>query len=167
MAQLPSAFRTDDHGEMNDFSAVPSGDYIAKVVKSEMKDASAKAKDPNGKYLSLHFEIMSPAKFKGKKLFSNLNLINKNPQAVEIANNELATICRAVGKATIADSAELHGIPLKLKVAQVNDNRGADFPLKNDIKMYSPADSGGVSESPKNDGGPADSKSDDDFPFAD
>lgn len=137
MAKLPGAFKAADHGEMNDYSAIPSGDYPAKIVKSEWKDNSATAKDPKGKKLVFHMEIIS-GKFKGRKMFTNLNLVNKNAQAVEIAQNELATICRACGKVGIKeDTAEIHNIPFKMKVALVPDSRGKDYPDKNEIKGYS------------------------------
>lgn len=135
MAKLPAAFNTNDHGEMMSFEAIPTGEYYAQVVKSSMEDT----KNKDGKYLKLELDVLGPT-HKGRKLFANLNLINKSAKAVEIANNELATICRACGKVAIQDSAELHGIPMKIKVRVVADNRGDDFPPKNEISGYSKAD---------------------------
>lgn len=131
MAKLPAAFNSNKHEDMMTFETLPAGQYVAKVVKSEMKET----KNKKGQYLALTFEVMNP-KHKGSKLFTNLNLINDSDKAVEIAQRELATICRAVGKPVIEDSAELHGIPVQVTVKVVPDNRGADYPPKNEISKY-------------------------------
>lgn len=132
MAKLPSAFRASDHEKMNDFSVIPSADYIAQIVKSEMVKCKSTAKDPNGSYLKIQEKILD-GKYKGKLVFVQLNLINKNPQAVEIANKELATICAAVGKPLVTDSGELHGIP---HIITVGVEKSTGYPDKNKINFY-------------------------------
>lgn len=145
MAKLPAAFNSNEHSEMADFSALPSGEYIFQVKESSMEKCSSTAKDPNGQYLKLTLECLSP-KFKGRQVWVNLNLINKNPKAVEIANSELTSICKAVGKPVIQDSQELHGIPMIVKLGVVKDNRGDDYPPKNDVKAYKPVSAGSSAE---------------------
>ena len=111
MAQLPSAFKASEHEGMRDFSAIPPGDYMAQITDSEKKEARNKGNF----YWKLTFKILE-GEFKGRLLWVNLNLINSNPQAVEIANNELATICQACGKVAISDTSELHGTPMMITV---------------------------------------------------
>ena len=135
--QLPSAFNSNEHEDMNDFSIIPAAEYIAQVMKSEMCDCKSTAKAPNGKYLKLTFKIIA-GKFKDRLLWTQLNLVNKNQQAVEIANKELATICKAVGLVSISDSQELHGKPMKIKVSV--KPAVANYPEKNEIKYYSKSD---------------------------
>lgn len=144
MAKLPSAFNANAEGQetMGDFSAIPAGDYLMAIKKSEMKKCKETAKDPNGQYLQMQFEVLN-GKYKGRMFFSNLNLINKNPQAVEIANKELATICKACGRPAIEDSTELHGIPMMVTLSKTAGD--ANNPPKNDIKFYKNADGAPVS----------------------
>lgn len=137
MAKLPSAFNSKEHEDMNDFSAIPADEYIAQVTKSEMVKCKSTAKDPDGSYLKLTFSILS-GKYKGRNLWVQLNLINKNVQAVEIANKELGTICKAVNLVSITDSQELHGKPMRIKVGI--KPASANFPEGNKISYYSKAE---------------------------
>lgn len=134
MAQLPGAFNANDHEGMQDFTPVPAGNYIALIEKSEKKEA----KTQGNFYWNLTFKIQSAedgdVKYKGRLLWARLNLINANPKAVEIANNELSTICKAVGKVAIQDTAELHNIPMLITVKVTPAT--AQYPESNEISNY-------------------------------
>ena len=151
MAQLPGGgFNADDHGEMRaSLGVIPKDDYLGQIVSSEMKET----RDKTGEFLELEFDVLTP-EFKGRKLWTRLNLNNQSAQAVEIANNELATICHAARKPVIQDSVELHLIPMILSV-DVEEGREAvpatasspakkAYPPRNKIIGYSPATGGGV-----------------------
>ena len=58
------------------------------------------------KYLKVEMDI-TEGEFQGRKLFENLNLVNKNDLAVTIAQQTLAEICTAVNKPSIQDSSEV------------------------------------------------------------
>lgn len=114
MAVLPKAFNSEGNKEgLGSFEAMPAGDYVVSIIKSEMKETAAK----NGNYLMLQMKVIA-GEFKGRMIFENLNLDNPNPTAVEIAYKTLNSICQAVGKVGVQDSQELHGIPFvtRLKV---------------------------------------------------
>lgn len=124
MANLGGAFNTSDVAD----DIWPAGDYLVEITKSEMKDTKA----GTGKYLMLGFKCLE-GKQKGQMLFANINLVNPNEVAVQIAKKELKKICTAVGKTSIEDSDELHAIPLKIGVTIRDD----DDPYPgNDIKKY-------------------------------
>ena len=132
MAHLPSGqFDPSQHQDMRDFSPVPPGEYIAKITNSEMKDTST-----GGEMLVLNFEIAA-GEYMGKGFVTRLNLINKNPTTVKIANEELATIIRACALGAITDSEQLHGIAMvaKLKLVPANNN----YAPKNEATNYSSA----------------------------
>jgi len=130
MAMLPSVFNTDDHKEAAGFEPIPAGDYLAEIIKSEVKDT----KDGTGKYISLHFKIVD-GEYAKRLVFANLNIVNKNQQAVEIAQGELKSICVAVGfDGELEDTADLHSVPLGIKVAI--QEATAKWPAKNVIKKY-------------------------------
>lgn len=138
MAQLPQQANHEGNNEqMDDFSAIPAGEYVGQIVKSEFKDTKAKT----GKYLNLQIKILE-GEYKGRIIFELLNLINPNPVAVEIANKALNSICVACGLVGVEDSDELHGIPmgLKVKINPANDN----YPASNGIANYFPLEGTGA-----------------------
>lgn len=134
MAGIGGAFDSTKHEDMQSgFDLIPLGKYLATVTKSDVKETKAKT----GKYISLTFTIQY-GKYKGRHIFTNLNIINPNPVAVEIAQKELATLCRAIGKMSIQDTNELHGIPLILDVGLEKDKKNV-HPDKNKPIMYEKA----------------------------
>lgn len=112
---------------------IPSGKYHAIIVDSEMKQTSA----GDGQYLKLEFQLIDEGSLQNRKVWSNLNLDNPNPKAVEIAEKDLSAIARAVGKLRVTDSAELHDIPLMIKVGIQKGKDGYDD--QNSVKSYSAA----------------------------
>jgi hypothetical protein len=125
------------------FELIPSGDYVAVIVNSEMKTTN----DGTGEYLKLEINILD-GEYKGRKLWENLNLNNKSTQAVEIARGTLSAICRAVGIMRPKDSAELHNLPMRIKIAIKKDkgtgelqNKIVKFEAKN-AASASPAGAG-------------------------
>lgn len=138
MAQLPSAFNATEHEAMGERGAIPAGDYLAEVVKSEKCESRNK---PGNYYWKLEWDVLADAegdvKHKGRKLFVNLNLINANAQAVEIANKELKTICDGAGKVSIGDTTELHKIPMLVTVKTTPET--PQYPAGNEITFYKPA----------------------------
>ena len=130
MATLPQAANTDGNKEsMNDFSALPAGEYTAVIIKSQYKETKAKT----GHYLQLQFKVIEGEQ-KGRMLFENLNLDNPNPIAVEIANKELNSICQACGKAAVSDSEELHNIPIRMTLKV--DKATATQPASNSATKF-------------------------------
>lgn len=93
------------------FDPIPDSWQPAIITESEMKPT----KSGEGQYLAVTFEILD-GEYKNRRVWANLNLDNPNPKAVEIAFADLSAICHAVGKMNVADSAELHGLPLEIHV---------------------------------------------------
>lgn len=126
MAQLN--FSAEGIDIRSNYEAIPAGDYESMVTASEMKST----KDGTGQYLELTVEIQS-GQFQGRRLFDRLNLSNRNPKAVEIAQKQLAQLCHATGVLQVQDSQQLHNRPMVMKVAVRNDpERGPS----NEIKGY-------------------------------
>lgn len=91
----------------SNFDVFPAGKYLAQIVSSEMRPT----KDGRGQYLFLELDILE-GQFAGRKLFDRLNLVNDNPDTVDIATRTLSSICRATGQMQVKDSEQLHLIPL-------------------------------------------------------
>lgn len=141
MPLLPKKANTEGNQDtLDDRSPVPAGDYVAAIVKTEFKQTKAKT----GHYLSVQFKILE-GEYKGRALFTNLNLDNPNPVAVEIANKELNSICSACGLADVEDSDELLNIPMNVTVKIEEGN--AQYPASNSITSYDLAE-GAVTEAP-------------------
>ena len=112
------------------FEAIPAGKYQAVIVDSDMKPNKA----GTGEYLQLEFEVIE-GEFKGRKLWTRLNLHNPNPDAVRMAQADLSAICHAVNVIHPGDSVELHNLPLTITV---KCRKTPDGDIVNDIKGYAP-----------------------------
>jgi len=123
-----SGFNANQVEPAADFEPLPAGKYVAVITASEMKPTKA----GNGSFLELVFQV-TEGEFKGRKLWSRLNLENPNALTVKIARGELSAICRAVGVMEPKDSAELHNLPLVVSVKQKADGDGE---VRNEVKGY-------------------------------
>ena len=127
MSQL--TFDATNHETLGTYDALPAGWYNAAIDASEMKAT----KDGTGAYLQLSFKILDGFA-NGRKVFARLNLQNSNPTAQEIAYKTLSSIMHATGQLRINDSAELHAIPMKIKLkVRAGDEK---YEASNDITAY-------------------------------
>lgn len=110
------------------FEAIPAGKYTTVITDSDMKDT----RSGNGRYLQLEFEIIE-GEYKGRKLWSRLNIENEKPETVRFARADLSAICHAVNVPQPRDSVELHNIPL---VVTVKCRKTPDGEIVNDLKGY-------------------------------
>ncbi len=117
------------------FEAIPAGNYAVIITESAMKPT----KRGDGEYLQLTLQIID-GEHSGRKLFDRLNLNNPNATAVDIAQRTLSAICHAVGVMQPQDSAELHDIPMQVKVGV--EKNATDGTNSNVIKGYSTAGNG-------------------------
>ncbi len=139
MASIGNAFDSSKHDDMASFDPIPEDEYLVQVTKSDVKATKA----GTGKYINLEFTVMN-GEYKGRKIFTNLNIVNPNPITVEIAQKELATLCRALGKRVIQDTKELHGTPFLMKV-RIKVDKKKVYPPRNEPTGYASASSGAVS----------------------
>lgn len=79
-------------GSSNEFGLLPVGWYSAVVTKAEIKPT----KDGTGKYINTAFTIVGP-EYAGRIVFHMYNLENKNPKAVEIAEQQMANTLLSIG----------------------------------------------------------------------
>ena len=149
MANLGNTYDASNGQTMEDRDVLPAGEYLAAICKSEKREAKS---NPQNRYLNMEFEVTS-GEFQGRRFWTMLNLWNVNDQTVSIAQRELNSICHAVGKLRIADTEELHGIPMLVKLGVKKDNSYGD---QNVVKGYKPANgaaSGGASNTHSAGGG--------------
>ena len=115
------------------FDVLPPGKYRVQLVASEMRPT----KDGMGQYLLLELDILE-GQYAGRKLFDRLNLVNANPDAVQMAQRSLSALCRAAGKMQVSNSEQLHLIPLMIDV-KVRPPKG-QFGESNSVRYLSTPD---------------------------
>lgn len=118
---------------------LPAGEYLVQIVESEMVETKA----GDGQMLKLTLDIVD-GPHAGRKLWDNLNLVNRNQTAVEIAQRTLSAICHATGKLQVSDSEALHFIPMIATVKTFppghTDKKGYVYENgKNEVGGYKPA----------------------------
>lgn len=132
MAKLPGGpFNAADVDPTQTFDPIPAGKYPMSFTESEMKPT----KNGDGQYLQLVAEVLD-GEYRGRKVWERLNLVNRNPTAVEIAQRTLSAICRAVGVMNPTDSAQLHGRPFLGRVKFVPAQ--GSYEAKNEMGGYEP-----------------------------
>ncbi len=130
MANL-NGFNANEVEPNSSFEPIPAGKYLAAITASETKPT----KSGNGSYLELTFSILE-GDYKGRQLWSRLNLENPNATAVKIAQGDLSAICRAVNVMQPRDSVDLHNLPLVISVKLKKRPDTGD--LSNEVKGYEP-----------------------------
>lgn len=131
MARFDTAFDATGIEPTTGYDVLPAGKYRAQIVESEMRVT----RNGMGQFLWLMLEIVE-GQYQGRKLFDQLNLVNSNPQTVEIAQRTLSAICHATGKLQVNDSTDLHLVPLMIQVAVKPPKDG--YSEKNTIRYLVP-----------------------------
>ncbi len=122
-----------DNAAKGDFELIPVGWYPATVDKAEVRDTKKK----NGKVLWLQFTILdSPAGFANRKLFTTINLVNPNEEAVKIGRRELDGLASACGITRLRKEEELIGKTVDARVTVKKGNEG--YEDDNKISAYEP-----------------------------
>jgi hypothetical protein len=94
------------------YEPLPAGWYTASITGAELKNTKA----GTGQYISVRYDITGPTHM-GRIVFANLNIRNPNPVAEEIGRQQLGEVMRAIGLAKVADTDELIGGQLSIKIA--------------------------------------------------
>lgn len=141
-------FKRDSLPKGEGFTPVPAGWYIVTISGSEVKET----KDGTGTYIKLVLDIQGPS-HAGRKIFSNINIRNKSPDAERIGLQQLREIMEAGGLDDVTDSDQLIGVTLEAKVA-VKPASG-DYEAGNEIKGYRGIEKGEVINLPRPSASPA------------
>ena len=133
MASFGHTFDASTVEPTTPFEVLPPGKYLVQVVASEMRPT----KDGMGQYLLLELDVLD-GQCAGRKLFDRLNLVNANPDTVQMAQRSLSALCRAAGKMQVSNSEQLHLIPLMVDV-KVRPPKG-QYGESNSIRYLSTSD---------------------------
>jgi hypothetical protein len=111
------------------FEPIPDGWYAASIIEAAM----VPTRDGTTELLKLTFEIDGP-NYAGRRVWERLNVNHANEQPRQIAQRNLSSICRAIGKLQVADTDELLGAKLLIKVRAVPAD--GKFDARNEIRGY-------------------------------
>lgn len=112
---------------------IPNGDYVLAMTASERKTTDS------GWGLSCEFTVQD-GEFKGRKVFTFLNLQNASAEAVKIAQGDLSAICHATGVLRTSNAQDFYNIPLlaHVKVTPKREDKktGKQYDEGNKITSY-------------------------------
>lgn len=138
---------------------LPAGWWPVVIERAEMKDTAK-----GGKRLALGLKVEGAQRFNGKWVWASYNLVNANQTAVDIAKEEFARLCQAVGIVGRKPKgpAELEGKSLDIRTEV---RKSAEYGDREEIKGYAKRGT----KTSNGAGGPAptfdQSFNDDDIPF--
>lgn len=144
MASLGSTFNATEHDteQRGDYEELPNGTYQLEIEASDV----VPTKSGSGTVLKTTNVVIAPEAYKGRKLFTQYNLENSNAQAQEIGQRQFASLCRAIGVDSVADSEELHFRAFTAKIGLGKPSKDGQYPARAEIKTYFFPDTGNVPE---------------------
>jgi hypothetical protein len=117
-------FDANNYEPTMSYDALPAGDYKVAVTSTALSS--------QGTGINVGFDIVE-GEHTGRKIFQWLGLMHTKPSLVELGQQNLSSICRAVNKMTVSDTDELLGAQLIVKVKiQKKD------PTRNEVIGHSP-----------------------------
>ena len=126
--------------ESDGFELLPKGDYKFRATDIQLKST----KDGSGKYFNVTFDV-TEGPLEGRKVFQNFNVVNKNPDAVQIGLGEIKAWFRAcygdqvdqIGQLMASHVAQLEGVEFVATVGIEKDKSG-QYGDKNKIVKFKP-----------------------------
>lgn len=113
MALLSQSFDVNDlPASTGDYGPIPDGWYSVTIKSADLKAT----KDQTGQYIAIRYDVTGPA-YVSRVVWGNINIKNKSTQAEEIGRQQLGSLLRAIGLASVQDTDQLVGASLCIKVA--------------------------------------------------
>jgi len=129
MAFLDQTFSAKDMPvSEKSYEPLPAGWYTAAITGAELKNTKA----GTGQYISIKYDIIGPT-HQGRIVFGTLNIRNPNVKAEEIGRKQLGEVMRAIGIAKVADTDELIGGQLSIKLSIKSSEQYGD---QNEVKGF-------------------------------
>jgi len=143
MASLGQTFKATDHDtEQRDYEELPNGIYRLEIEASDV----GPTKDGRGTILKTTNVVIEPEQFKGRKLFNVYNLQNPNSEAQRIGQQQLASLCRAMGIETVDESEDLHFHTYVATIKLGKPSKDGRYSARAEIARYWFPDQGNVPE---------------------
>lgn len=121
--------------------ALPAGVYDAEIAVTDLSDNKA----GTGQTLKVEYTITGPT-HANRKVWQYLNITHQKAQVEQIGRAQLSSLCRAVGIVELADSDELMGRSLRIRL-KVRPAQG-QYEESNDVVAHEPAGSTAPAQKP-------------------
>jgi hypothetical protein len=118
----------DPENTSSGFEVIPDGRYEAMITDSDIVPTKA----GTGEILKLTFDVIS-GKFKGSKVFKNINIKNQSAQATAIGETEINALQAALYINFFRDTVELHNKPVGIVVSSEQKD---GYDRRNVIKKF-------------------------------
>ena len=112
-----------------DGTHLPAGEYVVRITDSDVQNTKA----GDGKFIVFEFTV-DEGDFTGRKFWTNINIVNKNPKAQKIGAQQLKKIVEACGvPSPLQNTEQLHNIPFRAttKVRPADERFDAKTEFKN------------------------------------
>ena len=107
------------------------GAYDARIIEADLRPV----RSGDGRALQIAFELTAPEHL-GRTVWARLHIETRNAHVQQIAQQELAALCQAVGITTLADTRELLG---KHASVTLGIRRRDDGDTSNVVRAYAAA----------------------------
>ncbi len=127
-----SSIQIPDEAPATNYDPLPNGWYGAEIIESDWVISAT-----DNRYLSLTFQINDDGgagQYIGRRVWGNLNLEHSTESVKEIAKQQYGNLVRSLKLAGVADSDEMHGIPVDIKLS-IEEGRDGYGP-KNKIQAF-------------------------------
>jgi len=120
-------------------TVLPTGIYNMQAISAEVKETANK----KGNFIAVEYKVMD-GEHSGKVVIDRFNIVNTNPEAVDIGKNQLKTMITAGGYANpnlLSDTNDIVGLKFRLQLEEVankwtnNDGQEVDG-KENKFKGY-------------------------------
>lgn len=120
-----------DLSNVADDDLLPKGEYQLESINAELKQTKA----GDGQYIAIEFAVVA-GKYRGWKIYDNINVRNPNPMAVEIGQKKLKKLLKASGSNNFVVRSIRDVIGLRV-VGNIDIRKDGGYGDSNIIKFYS------------------------------
>lgn len=146
MAQIGGSFNARAVQPQSAPEAWPEGWHKVVIFNSEIVPANDK---PQNRMIRLHYRgIEGP--MTGRECNENINVWNDNPQAADIAQRTLSSVCHVTGVYDLQDTQQFHNIPMQIRIGQTKSGETVYGNVKahRDIHGNDPGKTGSGQQAP-------------------
>lgn len=146
MARIGVRIEATEEGteQKSSYENLPNGNYLLQMEACDVAEKNEGTPEHSITVKST-FEVLEPEDYKGRKLFGNYNIANKNETAQRIGNEQFQCLLRAMEMSEFGEDDDtdiLRFVPFTATIGMGKDSKtknadgSPEYPAKNEIKRY-------------------------------
>jgi hypothetical protein len=145
MAKIYGDYNPDNVEPGMDFEPF-TGTMLAQIIASDEKGAKS---NEDNRILELRWKVLEGEPNAGREVFQNINYIHSSAQAQTIGQQQLKSICEAVGhEGHLEDTEVLHNVPCRVTFGLSKTT--PEYPNhKTEVKAVKPANAEAPADKPQ------------------